>query len=619
MRLNALFQSAVVASALALPSSAFALSCDEVMNMVTLNIPANIVVDTIRNAPTMAQSDVQCLSSRGAPAEVVEAASKKAAAANPVATTDRPAPTRDTSSSQEGSASAFDAAETIGDSLTFDDPTEEEEEVVDGEGRPPALEAAIQAYRSNKPASAAQDLFRLLRDGMYPKQQTTIEYYLAKSLFDLEMYHSSQHYFMQVVRKGPANPYFKYALPRLVTIAESVTGNDYELLRVVSKIPPEGYPRQAKNHLFYLMGRKLYTRGELTEAAENFAQVSAKSELYLRAKYYEGIINQQRGKLRSSVMAFREVISTNPEVSRRAGAIQEVEDLKDLAYINVARIYFGLERFDNADTYYSMVDRDSTYWPESLYERAWTNFWKADLNLALGLLLTVESPYFSSQEFIPEVTILRALTFFNYCEYPEVERLLVNFERDMRPMQEEVEAFLNTYKESRDLWDQAYDGYFSKEHNNSVLEKAMFARILRNRDLSSLVGHLDMMNAEIENINARPTQFRDGVGDELKRIIEADRLSYKKRAGAELLRELQRQNNILRDLLVQSEIIRFEVVDAQRTEYEFKAQNIDDLAAGQDRRIDFATSRDIIYWPFNGEFWRDELGYYRYTEHGSCQ
>jgi hypothetical protein len=34
--------------------------------------------------------------------------------------------------------------------------------------------------------------------------------------------------------------------------------------------------------------------------------------------------------------------------------------------------------------------------------------------------------------------------------------------------------------------------------------------------------------------------------------------------------------------------------------------------------LDFATSVEFIYWPFNGEFWEDELGYYRYTEQGSC-
>jgi hypothetical protein len=43
-----------------------------------------------------------------------------------------------------------------------------------------------------------------------------------------------------------------------------------------------------------------------------------------------------------------------------------------------------------------------------------------------------------------------------------------------------------------------------------------------------------------------------------------------------------------------------------------------ELQSQAERKIDFATSKEIIYWPFNGEFWEDELGYYRYTEQGSC-
>ena len=35
--------------------------------------------------------------------------------------------------------------------------------------------------------------------------------------------------------------------------------------------------------------------------------------------------------------------------------------------------------------------------------------------------------------------------------------------------------------------------------------------------------------------------------------------------------------------------------------------------------LDFATATNFIYWPFNGEFWEDELGYYHYTEQGSCK
>ncbi|MFT6229838.1 MAG: hypothetical protein ACJAZO_000325 [Myxococcota bacterium] len=99
--------------------------------------------------------------------------------------------------------------------------------------------------------------------------------------------------------------------------------------------------------------------------------------------------------------------------------------------------------------------------------------------------------------------------------------------------------------------------------------------------------------------------------------MERDRQRYKRRAGLAMLREMTQQYQYITDLISQSEIVRFEVVDAQRLDYQYRATNplIESL---EERTVDFATSRDIIYWPFNGEFWDDELGYYRYTESTSC-
>ena len=86
-----------------------------------------------------------------------------------------------------------------------------------------------------------------------------------------------------------------------------------------------------------------------------------------------------------------------------------------------------------------------------------------------------------------------------------------------------------------------------------------------------------------------------------------------------MLQEMDRTRSHLADLLSQSEIIRFEVVSAQRADYAYKMSNPDLLNSSFGLELDFATSVDFIYWPFNGEFWEDELGYYRYTEQGSCR
>lgn len=605
-------QFAAVGLGLAFSNPAAAMTCNDIMNMVRVNVPTAIVIQTMESSgKAFSSSEVDCLRAQNAPPDVVAAAVKlSAVAAPPPDRVVQPPPGPAVPAPQ--APPSFSDEEMLGGHLT------EEGEPMDASG-PVQIQQLVELQRAKKYKSCSKGFYDLLVAGTFPEHEAKIQYHLAKCLYDDELYHGAQHHFMEVVRRGPSNPYFAYALPRLVAIAE-LTGNDTELLRIVDKIPPESFPRRAQNHLNYLMGRKMFEQGELSGSASYFRQISPKSDLYMRSKYFEGVINAEQGKFKSSVMAFRDVMQAQPVLTGDARQAREIQDLKELALLNIARIYFGLERFDNADTYYAQIRRDSVYWPESLYERAWTNFWRQDLNHTLGLLLTVQSPYFSKQEYIPEVTILRALTFFNLCEYDEVERILIGFENEAKPVVAELKTFVNQYRsrENQQLADQAFDTYFTRPHANSRLQEAMFSRILRNRELAALIRHMDLMDEEIAEINATKNVWGTTVGDHLKRVIEADRQRYKRRAGIFLLKELARQQADLEDLMVQSEIIRFEVVDAQRQDYEFKMQN-PDVGAEGDRTIDFATSRDIIYWPFNGEFWADELGYYRYTEHGSCK
>lgn len=617
---RAAFGSVLFGLALGVSTPAWAITCDEIMNMVNVNVPTNIVIQTMEGSGTrFTADDIRCLDREGAPPEVIASAKKMAAAEEE---DDAPPPTTKTRPTEDDSGSSFDKADTLGGDLQDEGGDETASDSGDDEdaggGGPRQIEELIKLYRAKKLLGASLGFYDLLREDTFPDEESKISYYLAKSMYDLGMYHSAQHYFMQVVRKGPRNPYFKYALPKLVAIAQ-LTGDDYELYRIVDKIPPEAFPRQAKNYLYYLMGRKLYEEDQLAESAKYFQQISSKSDLYLKSKYYEGVINTERNKYKSAVTAFKDVYQAEvaPADDRQ---VKEFEDLQDLALMNIARIYYGIERFENADNFYSQVDRGSTYWPESLFERAWTNFMTNDLNLTLGLLLTVRSPYYSDEEFIPEATILRALTFFYLCEYDEVNRILVQFEADHTAMRTEIKDFLDKYntEEGRKLADQAYDEYFTKKHANSTLTKAFFLKILRNQDLSDLVRHIDLLDEEEKLIDAQKGQWKEGLGEHLKKVIAEDRERYKRRAGLILLQEMADQYRTIGDLLGQSEIIRFELVDAERLRFERKAREVT-VETDSEKKVDFATSKEIIYWPFNGEFWQDELGYYRYTEQSSCK
>ncbi len=619
MKLSRLCTASLVALlGLGFAKDAHALSCEEIMNMVNVNVPVPIVVQTIADSGEQFSVDeVRCLQNEGAPTEVIAAAKKLMAGSEP---TEVQRGGTEVQSQRDRERAEREREERERQEMLGSGRESSQAALQDQGGPDPEqIKQAIKLFRAKKPLTASLMLYEMLEDNSFPERTAQIEYYLARCLYELEMYHTSQYYFLQVLRKGPDNPYFKHALPKLVAIAR-FTGDNSELIRVVAKIPPEAFPRSARNHLFYLMGVRLYEEDDLSRARKYFGQISTRSDLYLRAKYFEGVIYNRQGRLKSAVRSFRDVVREDVEVGSPR-ELQEVKDLKNLSLVNVARIYYSIQRFDESSKYYQLVEHDSMYWPTALFEAAWSNFMRNDLNLSLGQILTVQSPFFMEDEFVPEATILRALTFFNLCEYNEVERLLIGFEEQYRPMYKEMKAFVQSYasREGKKLADQAYDTYFTNFPRESVLPRAVFNKVLRNRDLAALVRHIELMEEEKATIDSQKTRWRDTLGNHLKKILEADRQRYKRRAGLLFLSEMAQLTAYMGDLLAQSEIVRFEVVDAQRVDYEYKMQNPDLMDTLSGANVDFATSVDKVYWPFNGEFWADELGYYNYTEQGSCK
>ncbi len=599
-------------------TNAQALSCDEIIKMVGYDLQTDVIIGTLKGSgKRFSAEEIQCLVDNGAPAAVVDQAKRMSAQQ------ERPVELPE----EEESNRIDDEDDVEIRNVRGEDLSE------DGDANDPReIKHAIKLIRAKKPLDASYRLFKMLEEGKYPNFESKIHYYLARALSTLEMYHSAQYYFLQVIKRGPADPYFNYALPKLIELSR-FTDDDTDLARIAAKLPVDRFPRQAKNQLHYLLGVQEYNKAQRAQtdedrdvafvnARQNFEKVSSKSPYYLPSRYIEGVIFNQQEKFKSSVRAFREVYREEVDVYNDPREIGKVNDLKDLSLINIGSIYYGIGRYQEASNYYDKVSRKSSYWAESMFRDAWSNLHLGELNITLGKVLTVESPYFLESDFIPEAKILKALTYFQLCDYNKVEGIINGFDAAYQPMKNEITQFLADYEtvEQRRLADQAWQRYFGAETDGeTVLPQAFFSRVLKNQDLSGVVRHLELMEEEIRLIDSQKPQWRDTVGVHLKKVIEKDRRTYEKRAGRLLIAEMDVQNKMLGTLLSQSQIIGFEVVDAQRLDYEYKASNIEALTDQSKFDVDFATSPDLIYWPFNGEFWADELGYYNYTEQSSCQ
>ena len=374
-----------------------ALSCKEIVELNSFNTKSEIIIKMMQANPDgFGADDLSCLKRNDVPAEIIAAAEEIV--------------------SQNSQLEAPEELPSGSELDSLEDDTDSSR-MFEEEKRPEKIMVARNNLKSNKPANASYLFYEMLKNDEYPQYKTELQFYLAKSLEKLKLYQSAHDFYKKVIKAGPKTQYFNLALPRLVRLSE-ITGDDRILKMVATKLPPKNFPRKAKNHLYYLLGVKNYEDKKIREARNNFNKVGGRSLHALKAEFYLGVIAVKTNPLAAS-KSFRAVTEERVEPQNEREA-QKINKIKDLALLNNASIYYSGQKFKDSSTLYQAMNRESAYWPESLFRDAWANFMLNNLDITLGKILTVESPYFKENQFIPESEILKALTYLRFCDFNRV-------------------------------------------------------------------------------------------------------------------------------------------------------------------------------------------------------
>ena len=376
-------------------------------------------------------------------------------------------------------------------------------------------------------------------------------------------------------------------------------------------------------------------------ALENLSRVKPDYERFAQAVYIQGLVHFTRGEFEPSVKQFREVVRlTNP----RGGTVKN-DRLRELAFFSLARIHYQFEQFRYAIFYYDRVSRDSEAWLESLFESSWAHFRLGEYQKALGNLVTLQSPFFQD-EYYPEAAILKAITFYENCRYPEARAFLGEFEQSYGGVLTELKRLIgegggaeggeaatggakggkieprsaeSLFDELTQLEARVADGQDDKSGSY-----AMTARLLRLalsdkrvRGYRDAIEEVDTEKALLDGLDA---PYKGGkLYTEAMQSIDARRGRLVTLAGTLLRDKLTAEKAFLEDLTGKLLRIRFEITKGEKESDEAALQGASQTVVLGDYFDTAATDDERLYWPFQGEYWRDELGTYQYTLTRGCR
>ncbi len=131
---------------------------------------------------------------------------------------------------------------------------------------------------------------------------------------------------------------------------------------------------------------------------------------------------------------------------------------------------------------------------------------------------------------------------------------------------------------------------------------------------------LEVENEMDRGLSGRREAFRSSaLHRELKDKLERERGRLVEEAGARARAKLEYERDALRDLLQQALRIKIEVARKEREALEVALKQGGQVDVLKDYRYSVAVSDEHLYWSYDGEFWRDELGTYTYTLTKGCR
>lgn len=476
-------------------------------------------------------------------------------------------------------------------------------------------------YEQQKFVEASLLLYKVLQneDPAAEISHPEAQYELAKTLFRMKLYQGALSYFGRIVDAGDTHPYYLPALRGLVLMTDAIPEDPTLMARLepyasdVSQVPAK-----YKQQYAYLLGRYMYTTGSYEQALKLLELVNPSYKQFARARYVIGVTHVANLDGKKALTAFKEVLRVLLAKKEANQLEADEEVLIEQTYLAMARVFYSTGDYNRALKYYGRIDRKSGNWPKTLFESSWAYFQLDLYNKALGNLHSLASPFFTKTYF-PEATILSAVLFFYNCKYGRVRYTLEEFEYAYMPLQGEIEGILQKYPDGSQMYD-----WLNKLRQGESGEDEKLARILAasldDKEVLRKLSLVETIEKENQKMKEMASTWRtsDLGASLLQETVVARELAIND-AGELVKTRMERVKKELDDLILERERILFEVSRAEQGDLEadWRAEQV--VAKNVTDAGKVKVSSKQMYWTFDGEYWKDELGFYLFNINTECK
>ncbi len=521
--------------------------------------------------------------------------------------------------------------------------------VVDNSPPPQAgqmTEQAAQAKRlfdSEKWEAAALALDRVRKGetGDDEGNKQIAQYELAIALYRMKFFQAAYAIFSEIADK-PNHLKFNETLLWLSKLATDLP-EPADIVERVGKynddqIAKFNNPNQRDLYwqLNYLLGRYKYRNRQYEDALRLFGKVNRQSKYYVQSQFFTGISNVQLRKSVPAVKAFQKIVQA---IDEGAEGVDDEARMRDLAFLSMARTYYSAsvrldennapsidaQKLSAAVKFWNKIDETSEYWLDGLFEESWAYFMAGDYPHALGNIHTIQAPYFPNS-YYPEAEVLRAVIYFANCQYDDATVIVAKFQQKYQPIYDDLNKVLTRFKGENQ--EEPFFKFLKqvREDQEKGTNKANLSANIRpivelalsDRQLLRNIEYVHVLDVEATRFKHAKHDFQESnLGADVKDALQLARDLAVRNAGELARQRYQRNLDELNEHLRDSAKILIDITAAQRNQLDQAIQGSQVTQAESKANI-VKPDEEHVIWPFNGEYWRDELGFYRQSITSKC-
>jgi hypothetical protein len=495
-------------------------------------------------------------------------------------------------------------------------------------GGPPSktLERAIKLYDKKDFYSASIELKKVLdgESGDDAKNKQRAEFFMGKALYQMGFYAGSLKYFDDIVKAGDQHTYHGAALKWLAALSRVLPETSGILQKIGTyDVSALNDPSLASVHdeLLFLLGRHFYNKGgdgDFDKAIGLFRQVAKDSAFYIKAKFFEGVTHVRKLDGPSAVAAFKDIltIGAERESTKKVYSVDDIDNYNQLAELQMARIFYSTQQFDKSIRYFEKLDEYNADWAESLFEASWAYFMKTLNSKALGNIHTLNAPYFENS-FYPEAILLRAVIYYKYCLYDQAEEAISDYNEKYGPLTKNLKDLAARFEDNAEFYEKFAKPVRAGKAGLDPITQRLVMSQLNDKTLLKTFAWVDELNRELTQYQKSDKAWQTtAVAGEVFQELTLQQSVAQGDAGKVARERIKRYADELGVLSRDGLRIKLEILNAKENKVSTEMQGI--KVSSDHREEPIVIDDEHFQWKFNGEYWKDELGYYRFKIRSRC-